>query len=327
MSVRDDYVTAEAQNDNRVCRVSYLADSDDSAPSGQKDLNPRLLGAVDITMAVSGGHNSNDQRPNLWEELNRPRTPGSRIDRPTPPPPTATSPALPPPPPTADDAIDTVGEDDATLHTDDTPAAPSTAAVAMKRIDSQHLLLVGGVLFIVVTIVALRGLGGSSGSGTTPEEAVPLSAAPERLPSLDEQTSTPPAPASPTTTAGPTAMGLPAQLLDGPQSSVYRLYRTALGREPDRTGFQYWADEVRNGTSLETLARQFVASEEFGVQFVEGSSADERTALLLGNAFGPTDDEGQLRAWLKRYRGLEGAALLLAISEADETLGYTGTLR
>jgi hypothetical protein len=323
-----------------MCRVSYPTDSERSGLSGQKDLNPSLLDAVDMTMADPGGHNSNDQRPNLWEELNRPRSSGSRIDTPPPPPPAPTSPALPPPPPTIDDAIDALREDGAALSedgaalsedgaalSDDTPTAPSNAAVAMKRVDSQHLLLVGGVLFIIVTIVALRGLGASSNGATTPDEAARVSAAPEPLPSLDEPTVTQLAPAPPTTTAGPTAMGLPAQLLDGPQSSVYRLYRTALGREPDRTGFQYWADQVRAGTSLETLARQFVASEEFGSQFVEGASADERTALLLGNAFGPPADEGQLRTWLDRYRGVEGAALLLAISEADETVAYTGTLR
>lgn len=196
----------------------------------------------------------------------------------------------------------------------------------MKRVDSQHLLLVGGILFIVVTLVALRGLGGSAESSTTAAPTPSVAAAPERLPSLDQST-TVPAPVASETTNGPTAMGLPAELLDGPQSSVYRLYRTALGREPDRTGFQYWADQVRAGTPLERLAEEFLASEEFRLQFANATSADERTILLLRNAFGPADDDRQLKAWLGRYRGLEGAALLLAISEADETLAITGTLR
>ena len=130
-----------------------------------------------------------------------------------------------------------------------------------------------------------------------------------------------------TTTEALTAMGLPAELLDGPQSQVYRLYRTALGREPDRTGFQYWSDQVRAGTPLETLARDFVAGEEFAQQFGPDWTGRQRVELLLTNAFGPPADDAQLDSWLRRYRGLEGAQLLVAISEADETLAATGTLR
>ncbi len=121
-------------------------------------------------------------------------------------------------------------------------------------------------------------------------------------------------------------MGLPAALLDGPQSQVFRLYRTALGREPDRNGFAYWSDQVRLGVRIENLANEFIASEEFGVQFDDGAAREERLEQLLTNAFGPPADDFQLEDWLVRFRGLEGAELLLAISEADETLAATGTL-
>ncbi len=163
-----------------------------------------------------------------------------------------------------------------------------------------------------------------------PSQTAVATTTPEPLAALDETTTSAPRAESTTTTttpAGPTAMGLPAALLDRPQSQVYRLYQTALGREPDRSGFQYWSDEVRAGTPLETLALQFVASDEFRGQFNEGATADERMERLLTNAFGPAEGANQMRAWLERYRGLEGAALLLSISEADETLAATGTLR
>lgn len=253
-------------------------------------------------MVESGGHQSSKQRPNLWEELNRPR-----VDEPAPSTPT-------------EPEISTLVEDEPT------PVPPSPAAVVMKRIDSQYLLVVGGLLFVVVAVVALRGLGGSSESSTTADTSSP-STVPERLPAIAESTTIPPAPTSQPEESGPTAMGLPARLLDGPQSSVYRLYRTSLGRDPDRAGFQFWADQVRSGTPLERLAEEFLASDEFRLQFADTASADERTLLLIGNAFGPAEDDQQLKAWLGRYRDLQGAALLLAISEADETLAQTGTLR
>ncbi len=261
-------------------------------------------------MSDAPGRNSSDQRPNLWEELNRPQP--SRDRRPSPPPP-------PPTPPTDQTS-------DAGVHRLD--GSGTSAKVLMKGLDSQHLLLVGALLFVVVTLVSLGALGGSgpSSSPTSQPDAI-VTTTPEPLAALDPTTTSAPLAESTTTTAGPTAMGLPAALLDRPQSQVYRLYRTALGREPDRSGFQYWSDEIRAGTPLETLALQFVASDEFRDQFTEGSSDDERMERLLTNAFGPADAAVQMRAWLKRYRGLEGAALLLAISEADETLAVTGTLR
>lgn len=202
----------------------------------------------------------------------------------------------------------------------------------MAKIDPQHLLLVGAALFAVVTFFALRGLGGSGATAvqaTGPTVPVAVSA-PERLASANPaRPSSRPAPSTTApTTAAPQAMamGLPAALLDSPQSQVFRLYRTALGREPDRNGFAFWSDQVRAGVPLERLAQEFLASEEYVGQFGDETGWDSRVEQLMTNAFGPPDDQAQLDAWRERFRGLDGAALLLAISEADETLAATGTL-
>jgi hypothetical protein len=122
-------------------------------------------------------------------------------------------------------------------------------------------------------------------------------------------------------------MGLPAALLDGPQSQVFRLYQTALGRDPDREGFAYWSDQIRLGTPIENLANAFLASDEFALQFEAAATREQRIERLLTNAFGPPTDTAQLGQWVERFRGLQGAQLLVAISEADETLAATGTLR
>lgn len=217
----------------------------------------------------------------------------------------------------------------------------SAPARAIARLDPEKLLLVGAACFVVMSIFALSGLGGGSAEPTTVEaaEASTTSTAPEALAAVDSTVVEPaPAPTLPSrpprstmppvsAPAEPMAMGLPAALLDGPQSQVYRLYRTALGREPDRDGFAFWADQIRADVPLERLAQEFLASDEYIEQFGGETGWDVRAELLIINAFGPPADGPQMVAWLDRFRGLDGADLLVAISEADETLAATGTLR
>lgn len=291
-------------------------------------------------MAATTEPDGGEQRPNLWEELNRPRS----ERQPTPPPPAPgtfpsagpeadpvglTAEAAPNMQPVPDGAP---GHDHDRTH--EGSATRSTTAVAMKRIDSQHLLLVGALMFVVVTFFALRGLGGApaetTGNVEETQAAASIVTAPDLLPAIDDTTttSTPTSsPPSPAPEPEPTAMGLPAALLDGPQSKVLRLYRTALGREPDRAGFAYWSDQIRIGTPIETLANEFLVSGEFALQFEAAATPEQRIELLLTNAFGAPADEAQLGQWLERFRSLQGARLLVNISEADETLAATGTLR
>ena len=308
-------------------------------------------------MAATGEPTGGEQRPNLWEELNRPRS-----QRPsTPPPPVPGS--LPSPGPTSAAASDHVilpppssaGVPDGAVAPDlvrestagtegSAPAggdnnepnttAPAAAAIVMKRIDSQHLLLVGAVMFVVVTFFALRGLGGAPSETNAEDDAdaAAVITSPDVLPAIDDTTTTPeasaPIPVEPVPEPEPaaTAMGLPAALLDGPQSQVFRLYRTALGREPDRPGFAYWSDQIRLGAPIDTLADNFLDSDEFALQFEAAATNEQRMERLLTNAFGPPADEAQLGQWLERFRDLQGAQLLVAIAEADETLAATGTL-
>lgn len=251
----------------------------------------------------------------MWEELNRPKP----DRRPTPP---SAPLSLPPPPPGAAAAE---APDHQEPGTDE--ASPPSAG-SMARINPEHLLLVGAALFVAVSFFAIRGLGSSDAepdAQAAPVDVVATVPAPERLAVVDDTTTT----VAPTTTAAPQpmAMGLPAGLLDSAQSQVFRLYRTALGREPDRSGFEFWSDQVRADVPLELLATEFLASEEYRLQFGAGTTWDDRAGQLLFNAFGPATDPAELDAWRERFRGLNGAALLLAISEADETLAATGTLR
>lgn len=236
------------------------------------------------------------QRPNMWEELNRPRDDHRRQP--------------PAPAPTPDAPIaEPVGTE---TSTDTAP----------RQIESQHLLLIGAVLFVGVAFFALRGLGSSGPATLALDEPSPTTI-------VGTPMTAPLSTATPTTSAAPEAMamGLPASLLDSEQSQVFRLYRTALGREPDRSGFEFWSNQVRDGVPLEQLADGFLSSEEYQAQFTEGNEWENRVEQLLTNAFGPAADEAELESRRGQFVGLDGAALLLAISEADETLAATGTLR
>lgn len=260
-------------------------------------------------MAPPGEPHDAEQPASMWQELNRPRSEPHRGSRPaaTPPSPVVTAPPR------------IVGE-----------------RTSADRIDPQLLLLIGAGLFVAVTFFALSGLGGSGNvdapvTAPTPNglaAVVDNGKSQNTTPTSAPGVATEPQATAPTTEpAPPMAMGLPASLLDSEQSQVYRLYRAALDREPDRDGFEFWSDQIREGVPLEQLANEFLASAEYQNQFVAGSEWDNRAEQLLTNAFGPAADQAELDVWRERFGGLDGPELLLAISEADETLVATGTLR
>ncbi|MEZ5378654.1 MAG: DUF4214 domain-containing protein [Acidimicrobiales bacterium] len=47
-----------------------------------------------------------------------------------------------------------------------------------------------------------------------------------------------------------------------PNDRITRLYRAALGREPDAAGHDYWVDQIESGESLLALTRSLIDSEE-----------------------------------------------------------------
>ncbi|SEI61135.1 Peptidase M10 serralysin C terminal [Allopseudospirillum japonicum] len=55
----------------------------------------------------------------------------------------------------------------------------------------------------------------------------------------------------------------PAGIGEAVEAQVYRLYLGGLGRTPEAAGFQWWVDQVKQGTSLLDLAQGFYSSAEF----------------------------------------------------------------
>lgn len=89
-----------------------------------------------------------------------------------------------------------------------------------------------------------------------------------------------------------------AGLLEAEQAQLYRAYYGAMGRLPDRGGYQWWLNEIREGRhTLESMAAGFIRSPEFrgyADTDLDGSisNAELITHMYL-NVFGrPPDAEG-----------------------------------
>lgn len=77
---------------------------------------------------------------------------------------------------------------------------------------------------------------------------------------------------------------------------VYRLYRAILDREPDVAGLTGWVGVLAGGTSLETVAGNFMASPEFQAAY-GGASDAQFVTLLYQNVLNRAPDAGGFATW------------------------------
>lgn len=121
------------------------------------------------------------------------------------------------------------------------------------------------------------------------------------------------------------------QFLDGrvvfdaadPAAQVTRLYRAALGRNPDQGGLNHWIEVLQRGGPLEGLAAAFVGSTEFNAQF-GGLDASAFVTQLYRNILDRAPDAGGLQFWMGQLRNLvPRASVLAALSESAENRGRT----
>ncbi len=108
----------------------------------------------------------------------------------------------------------------------------------------------------------------------------------------------------------------PSGLLDlTPNDRITRLYRAALGREPDADGHAYWVQQIANGVPLTTLTRALIESEEAKLR----SSGDTlRDAYLW--ALGREPDEAGYAYWIQ----FDTVHAVLLISDSAEHRSITG---
>ncbi|UVK54897.1 DUF4214 domain-containing protein [Mesorhizobium sp. AR02] len=91
------------------------------------------------------------------------------------------------------------------------------------------------------------------------------------------------------------------------QGTIYRLYHTILGRDPDQTGFHNQLSTLESGTSEVTLIGNFISSAEF-VQKYGSPSNTQFVTLLYQNALGRAPDSAGLTNWVNALNGGESRA-------------------
>ncbi|MEM7274387.1 MAG: DUF4214 domain-containing protein [Actinomycetota bacterium] len=109
------------------------------------------------------------------------------------------------------------------------------------------------------------------------------------------------------------------------EGEILRLYRSALGRDPDPGGYRYWVTRRIEGVPLVTVAHSFLVGREFEQRFGTGGDAafiDRVYRHVLGRD-GDADGTAYWRAQLAA--GLPRHDLVLLFSESAELRRRTGT--
>lgn len=102
---------------------------------------------------------------------------------------------------------------------------------------------------------------------------------------------------------------------------VYRLYQAALGRTPDTAGLSFWMNALDHGTSLDQIARDFVASAEFTGLYGANPSNVALVSAAYSNVLHRQPDAEGLAFWVDGINhGLSAAGLLVQFSESAENL-------
>lgn len=104
-------------------------------------------------------------------------------------------------------------------------------------------------------------------------------------------------------------------------SALYRLYKATFDRSPDQNGFLGWIDQIKNGSEIIQIAKDFMKSDEFVQKF--GASTHSDTAfvnLLYRNALGRDGDQVGAKGWVEALQSgqLSRADVLLAFATSQE---------
>ena len=108
-----------------------------------------------------------------------------------------------------------------------------------------------------------------------------------------------------------------------PVFGVYRLYEAALNRAPDGPGLTAWVNAAATGTTMPTMAHQFMQSSEFSNRYGSPDNASFVNLLYLNVLDRPADGEGAA-FWL---HGLNAGLatreeVLLGFANSGENIAY-----
>ena len=134
-----------------------------------------------------------------------------------------------------------------------------------------------------------------------------------------------PAGAAPATDVPAESLVSAGELVRPEEGEVFRLYRSVLGRHPDRPGFHYWAAARIGGLPLRAVADGFLASREYARRFGSGADGDFLDRVYR-NVLGRPGDPAGVAYWLGELAGgLPRTELVLLFSESAEHRSRSGT--
>jgi hypothetical protein len=100
--------------------------------------------------------------------------------------------------------------------------------------------------------------------------------------------------------------------------SLARLYFGAFDRVPDRDGLAYWITQVKEGMSLSSIARSFVASTEFEQKY-NSLGNDQFLDLVYQNVLQRPADAAGKAYWMNQLiSGFNRGDLLASFTESTE---------
>ena len=113
---------------------------------------------------------------------------------------------------------------------------------------------------------------------------------------------------------------------DTAETRIVRLYRAFFLRDPDAGGLAYWADQLRSGVPLETVAEAFAGSAEFQNRY--GSLGNAAFVdLVYTNVLGRSADAGGAAYWSGLLgSGTSRGTVMVGFSESAEFIRATGTV-
>jgi len=118
--------------------------------------------------------------------------------------------------------------------------------------------------------------------------------------------------------------------INGSAGQIYRLYKAAFDRVPDKEGLGFWIDAMDRGVSLESVALGFVVSPEFKALNGENPTNFQFVTSLYQHVLGRASDQSGQDFWVNQLdsNGLNRSQVLYSFSESSENkIAVTGQIQ
>jgi Ca2+-binding RTX toxin-like protein len=116
---------------------------------------------------------------------------------------------------------------------------------------------------------------------------------------------------------------------DGIGGQAFRLYQAAFDRKPDVAGLGYWIAQMEHGATLQQVATQFIASDEFKAMFGAAPSNETFVNLLYQHVLHRAPDAAGAAWWvdvLDRHATTSFDALVQFSESAENKAALVGVM-